>query len=147
MGSTRNNDVRSIQQKRNVTRDPHFCCRSVNVSLYLCKPAVPELRLAVTCDKCLQSIFKIHSKRASAHATTHDPPQSVPVSSPFSMPSEHVGPGTWPEHEFWRCLASKRCNIFNPGSVLSSTLERWFSRLDAGGRVFRTAERERRATC
>ena len=47
------------------------------------------------------STKKRHAKRASAHAG-HDPPQSVPVSSPFWVPSEHVVPGTWPERGLWR---------------------------------------------
>ena len=37
-----------------------------------------------------------NAKHASAHAG-HDPPQSVPVSSPFWVASEHVVPRTWPE--------------------------------------------------
>ena len=47
------------------------------------------------------STKKRHAKRAGAHAG-HDPPQSVPVSSPFCAPSEHVVPGTWPERGLWR---------------------------------------------
>ena len=66
------------------------------------------------------SINPSYSKRASAHAG-HDPPQSVPVSSPFWAPSEHVGPGTWPKCELRRSSGLRK--FFSPGYVLLGTLD------------------------
>ena len=55
-----------------------------------------------------------HSRRASAHAG-HDPPQSAPASSPFWVPSEHVGPGMWPASEWQRSSGSDTLEFVQSG--------------------------------